>query len=223
MIKSKVLSTITMIAAVFLLFYISYCNYVVFLLVPNEKIMGAVQRIFYFHVGSATASYVSLAVLLLTSMMYLSTRNKDADHLARAAAEVGFVLCTIVLISGMIWGHSAWNTWFSWEPRLVTFLLLWLLLLAYNVLRAFADDEKAATHAAVLGIISAVNVPIVIYSIKLLPNIAQLHPVIVEKQGLKDPLFISAMFYCMAGMIVLQFLLILIRWRIGRLEAGKGE
>ena len=123
----------------------------------------------------------------------------------------------------MIWGHSAWNTWFSWEPRLVTFLLLWLLLLAYNILRVFADDEKVATHAAVLGIISAVNVPIVIYSIRLLPNISQLHPIVVEKQGLKDPLFTYGMFYCMAAVVVLQFLLILIRWRIGKLEIEKGE
>lgn len=218
MLNKKNISFATLAAAIFLLFYISYCNYLVFMVVPNEKMMGAVQRIFYFHVGSATASYVSIALLLFGSVFYLATRNKDADLLAHSAAEVGFVLCTIVLASGMIWGHSAWNTWFSWEPRLVSFLLLWLLLLAYNILRVFADPNKVASQAAVLGIISAVNVPVVIYSIKLLPNIAQLHPQVVEKQGLKDPLFVTAMFYCMVAMVVLQFLLVLIRWRIARLE-----
>ncbi len=218
MLNNKYVAYFTLITAMFLLFYISYCNYLVFLVVPNEKIMGAVQRIFYFHVGSATASYVSISLLLFGSVFYLATRNKDADLLAQAAAEVGFVLCTIVLASGMIWGHSAWNTWFSWEPRLVSFLLLWLLLLAYNILRVFADSNKVASQAAVLGIISAVNVPIVIYSIKLLPNIAQLHPQVVEKQGLKDPLFVSTMFYCMLAVVILQFLLIALKWRLAKLE-----
>lgn len=195
-----------------------YCNYLVFLVVPNERIMGPVQRIFYFHVGAATACYVSIAILFLGSVMYLATSGRKSDTLAHAAAEVALLLCSIVLVSGMIWGKSAWNVWFSWEPRLVSFLLLWLLLLAYNVLRSFADSEQVATHSAVIGILSAINVPIVIYSIKLLPTISQLHPQVVEKQGLKDPLFISTMFYCMAGIILLQFLLIFMRYRIGLLE-----
>lgn len=197
---------------------IIYCNYLVFLIVPNERLMGAVQRIFYFHVGAATACYVAIAVLACGSLYFLATRSRLADILASASGEVAFLFCSMVLASGMIWGHSAWNTWFSWEPRLVSFLILWLVLLAYNILRNFSKPEQTATHAAVIGIIGAINVPIVIYSIKLLPGISQLHPQVVERQGLRDPLFVSAMFYCLAGLVVLQFLLIALRVRVGILE-----
>lgn len=198
-----------------------WSNYLVFLYVPNERVMGPVQRIFYFHVGSATASYCAIAIVLIASMSYLATRSWKMDVVAEAAGEVGFLLCTIVLISGMIWGQSAWGTWFRWEPRLITFLLLWLLFLGFNLLRMFGDPDKIGSHSAVLGIVGAVTVPIMVFSIKLLPQVAQLHPEILEKGGL-DPKMKFALFVTMAAIVFLQFLLIWLRARIGFLSHEQG-
>lgn len=195
-----------------------YCNYLVFMVVPNERIMGPVQRIFYFHVGSAIACYCAFGIVLITGLAYLATRDMRADAVSQAAGEVGFLFCSIVMITGMVWGHSAWNTWFRWEPRLVTFLLLWLIFLSFNILRAFGDAEKIATHSAILGILGAITVPLVIYSIKLLPESMQLHPVVVENQGLRDPSYRSTMFWCIGTLVAFQALLIWFRARIGLIE-----
>ena len=188
--------------------------YLIFMVVPNERVMGAVQRIFYFHVGSAIAAYCAIGLVLICSLGYIATRDLRYDAVLTAASEVGFLFCTIVLASGMIWGKAAWNTWFRWEPRLVSFVILWLIFFASLVLRHFGEQTKIAGQAAVLGILGAVNVPLVIYSVKLLPQSAQLHPEVVEKQGLKDPSFVQTMLLAMFAIVLLQFLLVWIRARV---------
>lgn len=180
-------------------------NIMVFLVVPNEKVMGAVQRIFYFHVGAAMSSYLMIALLLLGSIMFLATRKPSWDFFSASAAGVAFALCTIVLLSGMIWGQSAWNTWWRWEPRLVTFLVLWLILLSYVTFRNFLKGEpKCGGISAVLGILSAVFVPIVVFSIKLLDQSEQLHPEVVANQGLKDPRFTAALLWSIGAMALVS-------------------
>ena len=197
---------------------VSWANYWVFLVVPNERLMGPVQRIFYFHVGSAIACYCAFAVVLISSLTFLATRKPIADVVQQASSEVAFVFCSIVLISGMIWGHSAWNTWFRWEPRLVTFLLLWLVALSLNLLRSFGNRDKLSAHCSVLGIIGALTVPLVVYAIKLMPQFVQLHPEVVENRGLRHPDFTTAMFISMGALVLLQFFLIALSVRIGKLE-----
>lgn len=161
--------------------------FLVFIVAPNEAVMGAVQRIFYFHVAAAISSYLLMLVLLFASSMYLMSRDADLDALAESAAGVALMLCTVVLFSGMIWGHSAWNTWWRWEPRLVSFLVLWLILIAYQILRWFSEgNERERSYAAVVGIVAAVNVPIVIFSIKILSAREQLHPQVVARGGLSE-------------------------------------
>jgi heme exporter protein C len=186
-----------------------------FMVVPDEKVMGAVQRIFYFHVASAIACYVAFAMVLIASLFYLATRAQIFDIVNDAAAEVGFVFCTITLASGMIWGHSAWNTWFRWEPRLVTFLLLWLIFLAFLILRHTSELTVRATHSAVLGIVGACVVPLVWVSVKFLPQTAQLHPQVIENRGLKDPLYYYGLNCAIWALVMLQFLLVSIRIRLG--------
>ena len=188
------------------------------MVVPNERVMGPVQRIFYFHVGSAVACYVSVGIVLVASLFYLATRNFKADVISQAAGEVGFLFCTIVMITGMIWGHAAWNTWFRWEPRLITFLLLWLIFLAFNLLRTFGNQSRIPNHCAVLGIVGAITVPLVVLSIKLLPELAQLHPQVVDRGGLKDDSYVHTMFLSMGALVMLQGVLIWLRTRIGFLE-----
>jgi heme exporter protein C len=135
---------------------------------------------------------------------YLATRIDAWDALAEAAAVVGLLFCSIGLASGMIWGHSAWNVWWRWEPRLVSFLVLWLILLAYVLQRGFSlSHARQKNFAAVLGILSAVNVPIVIFSIKLLDHTEQLHPEVVAKQGLRDASYLYT--FALSNVALLMF------------------
>ncbi|MFN4894728.1 MAG: cytochrome c biogenesis protein CcsA [Pseudomonadota bacterium] len=211
------LSFILATALVFLL--LALAQYYVFMVVPNEQIMGAVQRVFYFHVGGALACYAAFGVVFVASITYLATRSERADLLSIAAGEVGFVLCTIVLVTGMIWGHSAWNTWFRWEePRLVTFLVLWLIFLSFSVLRNFGDPTKSAVHGSILGILGAISVPIVYVSIKFLPQSARLHPEVIERGGLKDPSYWQAFGLSVVALMALCALLIWVRYAVGALE-----
>ena len=133
-----------------------------FLLAPEERVMGAVQRIFYFHVPSAFATYAAVVVLLGASMAYLWTRRSFFDHVARASTEVGLLFCTVVLITGPIWAKPAWGVWWTWEARLTTTLVLWLLLAASLMVRGYARDrDTGARLAAVLGIVAALDLPII--------------------------------------------------------------
>jgi heme exporter protein C len=198
---------------------VACAQYYVFMVVPNEQVMGAVQRVFYFHVASALACYAAIGVVFVASVTYLATRKEGADLLSVAAGEVGFVLCTVVLATGMIWGHSAWNTWFRWEePRLVTFLVLWLIFLSFTVLRNFGDPAKTAVHGSVLGILGAITVPIVYVSIKFLPQSARLHPEVIERGGLKDPSYWQAFGLSVFALMALCALLVWVRYWIGSVE-----
>ena len=165
--------------------------YLTFVVAPDERVMGAVYRILFFHVGAAVSTYLMLTVLLVASSIYLLKREDGWDLAAAAAGTTGFVFATMVLATGMIWGHSAWNRWWNWEPRLVSFLVLWFILFAYVATRTlFRQREEERRFSAVLGIIAAVNVPIVIFSIKLLSHREQLHPEVVGNQGLSDPRYV---------------------------------
>ena len=203
---------------------VGVAQYMIFMVVPSEQVMGAVQRVFYFHVGSALACYAAFGAVFVASIAYLTTRNERADIFSAAAGEVGFVLCTIVLITGMIWGHSAWNTWFRWEePRLVTFLVLWLIFLSFTVLRNFGDPSKTAVHGSILGILGALSVPLVYVSIKFLPQSARLHPEVIEHGGLRDPSYWQAFGLSVVSLMVLCSLLVWLRYRVGVVEQAARE
>lgn len=194
--------------------------YLVFMVVPNERTMGPVQRILYFHVGSAMACYLCAAVVFFGSIWYLATHDQRADTINAAGGEVGLVFCSAVLFSGMIWGHSAWNTWFRWEPRLVTFLLLWFVYLGFNLLRTFGDPERIPAHSAVLGLVGSITVPLVVFSIYLLPGTEQLHPKDVVVGGLEHPYYRMAFWISVLAVILLQCLLFAVRLRMGFLESA---
>jgi len=186
----------------------------VFMVVPTERVMGAVQRIFYFHVGAAMACYALVAILFMTSVMYLISKKIVWDQFSIAAGGVATLFCSIVLFSGMIWGHSSWNTWWRWEPRLVSFLVLWLLLVSYVLMRALLkSEEKLQNFASIVGILVAIQIPIVIFSIRLLSPQEQLHPEVVGNQGLKDYRFVVALISANLSFICLGLLLFLYRVR----------
>jgi heme exporter protein C len=204
-------------------FLMAYAIYYVFNVAPDEVVMGAVQRILYFHVGAASSTYLALGVLFVASVCHLADLilgKIDFPSMGRAAASVGFVCATIVLLTGMIWGYSSWNTWWRWEPRLVSVLVLWIFLLSYLYLSLaeFKSDQQRNTVSAVVGILSSIQVPIVIYSIKLLDRTEQLHPEVVGNMGLRDSRYTIALLLSTLSFLLLTVVLIRLRYRYLKLS-----
>jgi len=139
---------------------LSYGTYQGMVGAPTEETMGAAQRIFYYHVPAATAAYILFCVNFVASLLFLWKRSERADAWAAATAEVGVVFATVVLITGPIWGRIAWNTWWAWEPRLTTFLILWLLYVSYLVLRKSSQSGSASVLAAALAVFAFLDVPL---------------------------------------------------------------
>jgi heme exporter protein C len=139
---------------------------------PTEATMGNVQRIFYWHVPNAIMGLIFPYVNFAASLAYLFLRRRNpfaalaADALALAAAEVTLVFVTIGLITGMLWGRPVWGIWWTWDARLTTYLLLWLLYVAYLMVRRLSASGQTSTLGAVLSIFAAIDVPIVYFSIQ---------------------------------------------------------
>ena len=151
---------------IFTLALLGFSTYQALVVAPTEQTMGDVQRIFYYHVPSAWVAGVCFFVNFLASIVYLWQRSLNADALAAASAEVGVVFCTIVLITGPIWARPVWGIWWTWDARLTTTLVLWLIYVSYLVLRRFASGSQTQVLAAALGIFGFVDVPIVYMTIR---------------------------------------------------------
>ena len=132
---------------------------------PTERTMGEVQRIFYFHAPSGWTAFWLFFVNLAASVVYLVRRNLKADALAVAAAETGVVFCTVVLVTGPIWARTVWGIWWTWDIRLTSTLVLWLIYVSYLLLRRFSEGAQTPVLAAVLAIFGALDVPLVYFSI----------------------------------------------------------
>jgi heme exporter protein C len=142
--------------------------YLVFMYVPTEKTMGDVQRIFYFHVPLAWVAFLAFFVVFICSILYLWKRDAKWDIIARASAEVGVIFTTLVLITGPIWAKAVWGVWWTWDARLTATLVLWLVYIAYMLVRRYASEEaRGARFAAVLGIVGFIDVPIVFLAVQL--------------------------------------------------------
>jgi heme exporter protein C len=137
---------------------------------PDDAMQGELFRIIYYHVPSASVAFMFFAVSLAGSIGYLAFRRnyperaQIADAWALAGAEVGVIFCTVVLTTGPLWGRRAWGIWWTWDARLTTTLVLWLIYVSYLLLRRFAAGPQMQTLAAVLGIFGALDVPIVYMS-----------------------------------------------------------
>src|SRR5918999_3273447 len=132
----------------------------------DDAMGGRLQRIFYVHVPSAWAAYLAFAVTFIGSVAYLRTSNRRWDLLAHSSAEIGIVFTTIVLVTGPIWARPVWGTWWQWDARLTSALVLWLTYVGYLFLRWLAVDQgRAGRLAAVVGIVGFINVPIVHFSV----------------------------------------------------------
>jgi heme exporter protein C len=134
---------------------------------PTERTMGDIQRIFYFHVGSAWAGMDAFFVCFLANLLYVWKRKPAYDFLGVSCAEVGLVLTTVVLITGPIWAHPVWGIWWTWDARLTSTFVLWLLYVSYLLLRSLIEEpERRALLSALFGIFAFIDVPLVFFSIR---------------------------------------------------------
>ncbi len=148
----------------------------VFFYAPVESTMGNVQRIFYFHVGSAWVGALAFFVALAAGVMYLRKPERKWDTIAVASVEIGLVFLTMATVAGSVWGKPAWNTWWEWSPRLTLITIAWLTYAAYFMLRgAIEDEEKRGRFAAVYVIVAFVTIISTYISIRILRDI---HPVV---------------------------------------------
>jgi heme exporter protein C len=148
----------------------------VFFYAPVEATMGNVQRIFYFHVGSAWVGSLAFLVAMICGILFLRRPEKRWDTMAMASVEIGLVFLSLAIVSGSVWGKPAWNTWWLWSPRLTIVTIMWLAYAAYFMLRgAIEDEERRGRFAAVYVIISFVTVILTFASIRILRDI---HPVV---------------------------------------------
>jgi heme exporter protein C len=181
---------------------------------------GQLQRIFYVHVPSAWVAYLGFAIVFIASIAFLRTGERRWDLLAHGAAEVGVVFCSLVLITGPIWAHPVWGTWWQWDARLTSSLVLWLTYIGYLFLRALATDPtRAGKPAAVLGIVGFVNVPLVHFSVYWWRTLHPSGPTPAnptEASGLGPP-ELAAFFTALVGFTLLAAWLLGLRVRLGRL------
>jgi heme exporter protein C len=149
---------------------------------PREATMGDVQRIFYFHISNAWVGMLAFLIAAIAGGMFLARGDHRWDRIALSSIEIGIVFAFITIASGSIWARPIWNTWWTWDPRLVTYTVMELIYLAYIMLRQGIDDpDRRARFASVYGIVAFISVPITFFSIRLFRTI---HPVVV---GSGDP------------------------------------
>jgi len=183
----------------------------VFFYAPLEKTMGSVQKIFYFHVPLAMMAFLSFFVAFIAGIMYLRHKKQIWDARLAASIEIGVVLTTLVLITGSLWGKPIWNTYWTWDPRLTTSLILWFIFASCLILRSAVEEEgKRATYSAVMAIVGFIDVPIVFLSARLFRSI---HPTVIRSDsvGLESSM-LTTLIVCLVAM--LAFWISLYKYRV---------
>jgi len=205
-------------AALFVTFYM------IFLYAPEEMTMGEVQRIFYIHVPAAWTSLMGFLIIFISSIIYLWKRTQSSDELAQATAEVGFIFCTCVLVTGPLWAKPAWGIWWTWDARLTLTFLLWLLYVAYLMLRNYlVNPGRAANLCAVVGIIGFVDVLIDYMAIRWWRT-QHPQPVVLggPESGL-DPRMLATLLVSWGAFTLLFFLLVRMRLRLAGMRRELSE
>ena len=154
----------------------------VFFYAPLERVMGAVQKVFYFHVAAGWVGMLSFLMAAIVGVLYLIRKDLKWDFVGVAAVEIGIAFTLINVVTGAIWARPIWNTWWTWDPRLTTATIMELVYFAYLMLRSGIEEpERRARFGAVYAIIGFLSVPLTFFSIRLFRTI---HPVVI---GSNDP------------------------------------
>ncbi len=200
-------------------------GYLIFVVAPTDEVLGHIQRIFYVHVPISILSFLGFLICAVAGVGYLIRRTEVWDRVAHASAEVGVVFVTLALITGVIWARPVWGVWWTWEPRLTTTLILWLIYVAYLMIRHYAPTpQQGRSWSAVVGIIGFVDVPIVYYSVQWWRSI---HPVqVIGPEAADDalePIMARILVFSMLAMVALFCYLLLERAALRQVEDTLGQ
>jgi heme exporter protein C len=184
----------------------------IFLYAPGDALQGPVQRIFYLHVSAAIAAYGCFAVVLVGGIIYLRNESPAADRFARAGALVGVVFTTVTLVMGMLWAKPIWGSFWTWDARLTSTLVLWIIYAGYLLVRRLAEPgRQAARIAAVVGIFGFIDVPVVHFSVTWWRT---QHPGPIVVNNALPAEMLATFLFTLACTLVLAAVLIAIRYRI---------
>jgi heme exporter protein C len=194
--------------------------YAALLIAPTERTMGDLQRIFYFHAATAWAGMDAFFVCFVANLLYVGKRRQAFDSVAVASAEVGLVCITVVLITGPIWAKPAWGIWWTWDARLTSTFVLWLLYIAYLLLRSLIEEpDRRALLSSLFGIFAYVDVPLVFFSIRWWRT-QHPAPVIMGGPGSGlDPTMNKVFFFNVLAMHVLALFLIVERYALEKMKS----
>ena len=194
--------------------------WMIFFYAPTERSMGLVQRIYYVHVPSAWVAFLAFGIVALCSVGYLWLRDERLDAIAVSAAELGLVFTTVVLLTGPLWGKIAWGAWWVWEPRLTLTLILWFIYVGYFLLRGATENpQRGKRFAAVLGIVGAVDIPLIHVSVNWFRS---QHPeaVVLRADGPRAaPEIVHTLLVSFLAFTLVFFALLLYRYALERLNA----
>lgn len=195
------------------------CGLWVFVFAPTETEQGFVQKIMYIHVPSVIVTYLAFFVTFAFGIAYLWKRLLVFDRIAKVSAEIGLIFCAMVLLSGAIWGRPTWGTYWVWDARLTTTLLLFLIFLGYFLLRLSVQDrEKEARFASVIGIIGFLDIPIVHKSVEWWRTLHQPSTLFKVEEGAAKPAMPPELLYpllaSMFAMLLFYGYLMLLRWQM---------
>ena len=201
--------------------FLSYALYLALVVAPTEQTMGNLQRIFYYHVPAAWTAFLLFTINLVASIVYLARRSSIADAVAVTTAEVGVVFCTIVLITGPLWARPVWGIWWTWDVRLTSTLVLWLMYVSYLMLRRFSTGDQTPVLAAAVAIFAALDVPLVYFSIRLFRT---QHPQpVIGGGGSIDPRMLHVLLLNWCAFLCLAALMCWSRYRLEILQKQLDE
>jgi heme exporter protein C len=206
-------------STVFVAGLIFFAGYAALFIAPDEKTMHAIQRIFYFHLPSWIAMFTALSVVFVANVAYLATRKPRWDALGVSGTEAAVVCCTIGLATGPLWAKPVWGIWWTWDARLTTTFILWLLYISYLLLRGLLDDpERKATFSAVFGIFAFLDAPLVYVSNRLWRT-QHPQPVIGGGSGSGlDPGMGEVLLLCVIAVMGVMIIILLDRYRLEKLR-----
>src|SRR5216684_3890937 len=209
------------IAAVVVLLLMAFAAYAALFVAPTERSMGVIQRIFYLHVPSAWTAFTAFFICFIANLQYVFRRQPRWDWLAVASAEVGLAFTTVVLVTGPIWAKPVWGIWWTWDARLTSTFVLWLLYVSYLLLRTLVEEpDRRALFSALFGIFAFIDVPLVFGSIRWWRT-QHPQPVVMGAPGAGlDPTMYKVLFFTWFAMLGLMTLLLRQRYR---LEAMRGD
>lgn len=196
---------------------IGIAGYAALFIAPEERTMRAIQRIFYFHVPSAWTAFTAFFIVFICNIVYLVRRDLKWDWIGVSAAEVGLAFCTVVLVTGPIWAKPVWGIWWTWDARLTSTFVLWLLYASYLLLRTLlSDPEKRARISAAFGIFAFLDVPLVYFSIWLWRT---QHPQpVIGGGGSLDATMWKVLMTCWAALLGVMILLLRQRYRLEKMR-----